>query len=196
MLRALPVLAIGLLFALAPVAGGQEQLGAGGLGFFADYGGLHMPGTRGFVSLETGPGAIRSFSLYAVRNVEVTVPRGARGRTVGEMTLLRSRNPGPNLPSPPYTLTMPRHPGRSAVELIRGRTAHVVLRPRGAGHGRPLLTVSGLPRFTTQVEIVFRGPGAHILAMRTACPGRTTVRAKVSRSGAAAATAVTDLRCG
>jgi hypothetical protein len=199
MLRAAAILPVGLLLALAPAAGGQQEPPPNGLLFFAEYGSAHAPRGHVYVSLQTSRGAMRSFSLFAVSDTAASVPPDSRGRTVGEMYLLRSRNPGPNLPSRPYVLTMPKHPGRARVELIRDRRrgTRMVLRPTfGRRPLNAVLSVYNLPPYTLQVEIVFQGRGAHVLSIPSGCPAQSVMKVKVDRSGAPAGTALSDSRCG
>jgi len=127
-------------------------------------------------------GQVTSVSFTAVRDLRINMGRNLRGKVVGRLGSL--------------ALRMPLHPGRSAVLLKHGKLTVVLT----SGHaGTPFLRVTGLGasqqgaflRFGAAASATASGP-----VVSGVCPGKPTVRARVTRTGAPSpATSSGSIQC-
>jgi hypothetical protein len=148
--------------------------------FFGD-----VLGHRGAtLSVGSGGPSLRGVGFTAVRGVRVTIPRAARGRTVGTLSFFDGTFP--YRAQAPKALTL-RAPRRGGVLLRRGSMT-VTFRPGR----RDFLLVTGLPANTRGVRLLLK---RRVVRASRPCPVRTTVRATVLGADGGAAALDSGSRC-
>ncbi len=180
------VAALAAALAVGGSAAQATRFPPSGVRFLPDVGA--RPGTKVLLFVETNRGTLRNLSFRAARDVVAEVPRSTHSYTVGRLITHGGRRP----------LVMPAgSTGRRPVTLLHRGSLRVVLRSSNSRHDgdKAFLSVDGLPRASTLVEIEFDGLGRGIIGPPHDCPNHPTLVARVERRGAPAVNVANSSSC-